>query len=79
MMATGEDRYQSEATATFFVFSDVWALATRSTTGKAATAAAAPINVRRFTKRKRTFVHFFGKDKGLPPSLAPPLGVPSTG
>ena len=33
---------------TFFVFSDVWALATRLSTGKAATAAAAPINVRRF-------------------------------
>src|SRR5882757_2453051 len=33
---------------TFFVFSDVWALATRLSAGKAATAAAAPINVRRF-------------------------------
>jgi hypothetical protein len=33
---------------TFFVFSDVWALATRSSTGIAAIAAAAPINVRRF-------------------------------
>ena len=33
---------------TFFVFSDGWALATQLSTGKAATAAAAPINVRRF-------------------------------
>jgi hypothetical protein len=33
---------------TFFVFGDVWAMATRLSTGKAATAAAAPINVRRF-------------------------------
>jgi hypothetical protein len=33
---------------TFFVFGVVWALATRLSTGKAATAAAAPINVRRF-------------------------------
>ena len=33
---------------TFLVFSDVWALATRLSTGKAATAAAVPINVRRF-------------------------------
>jgi hypothetical protein len=33
---------------TFFVFSDVWALAIRLSTGKAATAAAPPINVRRF-------------------------------
>jgi hypothetical protein len=33
---------------TFFVFSDVWALATRSSTGRAALAATAPISVRRF-------------------------------
>jgi hypothetical protein len=33
---------------TFFVFSGVWALATRSSTGAAARAAMAPINVRRF-------------------------------
>jgi hypothetical protein len=33
---------------TFFVFTDVWALTTRLSRGKAATAAAAPINVRRF-------------------------------
>jgi hypothetical protein len=32
----------------FFVFSDVWALTTRLSTGNMATAAAAPINVRRF-------------------------------
>jgi hypothetical protein len=33
---------------TFFVFGDVWALATRLSRGKAAPAATAPINVRRF-------------------------------
>ena len=33
---------------TFFVFSNVWALAIRLSMGKAATAAATPINVRRF-------------------------------
>ena len=33
---------------TFFVFGDVWALATRLSRGRAALAAAAPINVRRF-------------------------------
>src|SRR6202040_196337 len=33
---------------TFFVFVDVWALATRLSKGTAALAAAAPINVRRF-------------------------------
>jgi hypothetical protein len=35
---------------TFFVFGEVWALAIRRMTRKAATAAAAPINVRRFIK-----------------------------
>ena len=33
---------------TFFVFGDVWALAIRSRRGRAALAAAAPMNVRRF-------------------------------
>ena len=33
---------------TFFVFGDVWALATRLSKGRAALAATAPINVRRF-------------------------------
>jgi hypothetical protein len=33
---------------TFLVFGEVWALATRLSEGKAAQAAAAPINVRRF-------------------------------
>ena len=33
---------------TFFVFGDVWALATRLSKGSAAPAATAPINVRRF-------------------------------
>jgi hypothetical protein len=33
---------------TFFVFGEVWALATRLSRGRAALAAAAPINVRRF-------------------------------
>lgn len=32
---------------TFFVLGDVWALATRVSTGKAATAGTAPTNVRR--------------------------------
>jgi hypothetical protein len=35
---------------TFLVFGDVWALAIRLSTGKVATAAAAPINVRRFIR-----------------------------
>jgi hypothetical protein len=33
---------------TFLVFGDVWALATRLSKGRAALAATAPINVRRF-------------------------------
>ena len=33
---------------TFLVFSDVWALATRLSKGRAALAATAPINARRF-------------------------------
>ena len=33
---------------TFLVFGDVWALATRSSRGRAALAAAAAINIRRF-------------------------------
>jgi hypothetical protein len=44
---------------TFFVFSDVCALATSLSRGKAATAAAAPINVRRFIRSLRLNHRYF--------------------
>jgi hypothetical protein len=53
-----------------FVFSDVWALATLLSKGRAALAATAPINVRRFII---TLLNYMAGDANACQTLSPPF------